>query len=288
MKKLIFSFLVLQLFCLNASSQVKDIYFFYERYTKEMQETLRNGGYKTVKLLTKSNILGSDGKISNNQVKKGLTKILSEKVDLLVIDWEEDDFWDLKKRKGSREFKEAESKFVHLVNLIKAMFPNQKVGIYGLPFKVYENKNPSYNEKEKFDKLFSIVDVICPSVYFGAPNKQYGKARNYRFLENQLDVALDYGRRLNMPVIPFIWEVVHPSNKIHGGELISKEEFKEKVQFISNHRYNNQDVAGMIWWAPGAATKGHYVEKRNGKSNRYNANINRSAVTKSYLDYLEN
>ncbi|WP_312903112.1 hypothetical protein [Chryseobacterium taichungense] len=270
---------------LNAQSNT--IYFFKNRYNAEVQNFLESRQYKSVELITNSSIVDNKGKVNEAVVKNNLAKILKSKPDLLIIDWEKEDFWNLKKKVETNEFINAEAEFIKLIDFIKRLYPSQKLGIYGLPFKVFININAAYNEKNKFDRILSKVDVICPSMYFDFLDIEKGRSNNYQYLKNQLNVSLDYGLRLNKPVIPFIWEVVHPNNKKYGGGLIPKQEFEEKINYIKKFQYKDRRISGLIWWAPGNVPKAYNIESKSEKNNRNNANSNRNIITKEYVELLD-
>lgn len=247
----------------------QDHYAFFERYDIKTKDYLNKNNFKSVKILTNSSIVNKANNIDEQIIKKNLDKILTSDVELLVIDWEKEDFWNLKKKINQSEFKIAEKKFIELINIIKNYNPNIKLGIYGLPFKVYYNLKPSYNEFGKFDKILSLVDVICPSLYFSFTDATIGEKKSREILSNQLRNSLEYGARLNKPVIPFIWELIHPNTKKIGGSLVPKKEFKRHLNQIKRYNVNGHKIEGLIWWSPGKPSEVYNsLSKKNGLSPR--------------------
>lgn len=286
--------IVLAVYCANgavAQSNNQDIYFFNQRYNVATIDFLKSKNFKRVDIITNSSLVNSKGNLDFDNISKNLNKIIKSDTKLLVIDWEKDDFWNLKNKRGTASFKNSEKEFITLVKFIKTKYPNLNVGIYGLPFKVFYNKAAAYNEDKKFDNILRTVDVICPSLYFDFLDKEKGADVNKLFLKNQLEVALDYGKRLNKKVLPFVWEIVHPSNKNYGGQLVPISEFKSKVNYICDFKHLNSSVSGFIWWAPGNATLGHFQKKSRSfsqnKRNQYDANVNRNGVTIDYVKSLK-
>lgn len=284
-----------------SQSSNNNLYFFFQRYSPETIQTLKSNGYSRVDIITNSSIVNSKGLIDYNNITNNLKKIIKEDTELLIIDWEKEDFWNLKQKTNTKKFKVAEERFIDLISFIKKKYPSIKVGVYGLPFKVFYNKKAAYNEPKKYDRILKIVDVITPSLYFDYLDKERGKTDNYLFLKNQLDVSLDYGQRLGKPVLPFIWEIVHTSNKSFGGTLMPQDEFTNKLNYINNYNYKNTKVNGLIWWAPGNATIGHLPttassiqnrsstisNKKMNKNQQYQANKNRNIKTIEYLNYYK-
>lgn len=69
------------------------------------------------------------------------------------------------------------------------------------------------------------------------------------YFKKNLDVAFDYAIRLNKPVIPFVWYLIHPSNKRYRYEMIPRMEMLTYIDYIHNYKsYNNNSISGMVWW----------------------------------------
>src|SRR5690606_7023990 len=114
----------------------------------------------------------------------------------------------------------AEQQFIDLIDYIKKLRPNLTIGFYGVPFWVFVNKYPAYGSKNKFKNLLEKCDVLTPAYYARSLDRDIGREKNDLYLENNLDITFEYAIELNKPVIPFVWEFVHPVNKTTGGTLI--------------------------------------------------------------------
>jgi len=279
-------FLTIVIIILLANSTYsQENYAFFNRYNDNTQKYLKQRNFKSVKLITNSSIVDKNNNINEKIIKQNLKRILLPTDDLLVIDWEKEDFWNLKLRADSKEFIKAEKQFIRLIKIIRKNNPNIKIGIYGLPFKVYYNLNAGYNEKGKFDKILSLVDVICPSFYFNFTDDIIGKEKNIEIITNQLINCLEYGERLNKPVIPFIWELIHPSTKDIGGTFVPKDEFKRHLKLIINFKFNNENkISGLIWWSPGRASE---IYGSLSKDNTLSAREIRSRTLIEYVKMIE-
>jgi len=266
------------------STHSQENYAFFNRYNDSTQKYLKQRYFKSVKLITNSSIVDENNNINEKTIKQNLKRILLSTDDLLVIDWEKEDFWNLKLRTDSKEFIKAEKQFIRLIKIIRKNNPNIKIGIYGLPFKVYYNLNASYNEKGKFDKILSLVDVICPSFYFNFTDDIIGKEKNIEIITNQLINCLEYGERLNKPVIPFVWELIHPSTKDIGGTFVPKDEFKRHLKLIINFKFKNEKVSGLIWWSPGGASE---IYRSLSEDNTLSAREIRSRTLIEYVEMIK-
>lgn len=169
---------------------------------------------------------------------------------VLCIDLENKVYRDLADyNAGTLRYQKASSPFVWMLKTVKKMRPNVKVGIYGLPFRAYY---PNAKNTNKLDVILSCADYIFPSLYTMYPDNQIGKSRNEKYLKENLSIALEYGIRLKKPVIPFVWSVVHPSNTLSGGQLLSSNEVVQNLKLIENFSYKNTKVKGVVWWDPDA------------------------------------
>lgn len=181
---------------------------------------------------------------------------------------------------NSTEFREASQLFIWMLQTVKKIRPEVKVGFYGIPFRAYyANKNNT----SKLDVILSKVDYIFPSLYTMYPNKQIGKARNEKYLKDNLEIALDFGVRLNKPVVPFLWNLVHPSNKKFGGQLVDKNEVLQNIDFIKKFKYKNKSVVGIVWWDPDSNSFSKMIKS---KVKSYNEDP-KAIQSELFKDYLE-
>lgn len=247
--------LVLVLLSVNAFSQVKqDFSIFYSRsnYTIETQKLLgEQPNFKQYVLMVQAHIdPKNSGKVDKQIFIQSTRKFFPDSLStgVLCIDLENKAYQNLYNYDSNTpEFKEASDLFLWMLNKVKEIRPNIQVGFYGIPFReYYANKNNT----QKLDVILSKVDYIFPSLYTMYPDKQIGKSRNEKYLKDNLQVALEFGIRLNKPVVPFVWNIIHPSNKLYGGQLIDKNEMLQNIEVIRNFKYKNTSVSGVVWWDP--------------------------------------
>ena len=230
-----------------------DIYGYSGRFGPKSQAYFKENNFKYAALLTHAAIFGSgdNTRFNPNKIRYYLDKNFpgSGTSGMVVIDWETRIFKDLRNKPTSdSSYKYAESQFIDLINLIHSYRPNIKVGIYGITFKVWNTwQKENYNPAGKYDSLLSKVDFLAPSMYIVYPDEQVGHERNIRFLKENLDASLVYGKKFNIPVIPFVWHRVH-NNKESNRAIIQKEVFAKYIKYISNYSLNNYSASGVIWW----------------------------------------
>lgn len=175
-----------------------------------------------------------------------------------VIDWEDSTFYNLRLDKSSVSFNSAVDSFTKVLKIMKQARPYVKVGIFDLPFDVFYPTADIYNKNNKFDKLFEYCDFIAPEIFIDFPDKEIGHKRNITYIQHNLDVALQYGRRLKKPVIPFIWELIHPSNRKYGGMLIPRDEYESYAEFMIHYNYNGTNIKGFFLWTSSVPEQAYY------------------------------
>lgn len=229
------------------------IYYDSQRYTQTLQQELDlKPSFKKYNLMLEYQIdPNKTGSIDKDIFLKNLKNFFpnTSSEGVLCIDLENKVFDDLIKFDESTiEFKRAKETFIWMIKRSKIMFPNVRVGIYGLPLRDYYFK--TIKDYRKFDSILVLTDIIFPSLYTMYPDSQFGRVRNEKYLKDNLVIALELGIRLNKPVIPFVWNVVHPSNKKYGGKLIDANEMIKNVVFIKEFRFKDNVVEGVVWWDP--------------------------------------
>lgn len=192
------------------------------------------------------------GIIDYKYVDQGIANLFpqQDQSGFLCLNIENSIYQNLKKyNPGQIQFDKSEKQLIDFIKYVKHQRVNIKVGIYGLPSNFYW-KNIDEKYPNKFDKLLKEVDYISPHLYIHYSENQYGLQNNIKYIRQNLAVSLDYGLRLNKPVIPYVWYLIHPSNKKFGKELIPQDEMVNYLKTISTYEFNNRKVKGIIWWEP--------------------------------------
>lgn len=231
-----------------------NIYVINGRFGPETVEYFRNHNFKFATLQTQGAIVQRNDKsaLDLSRVERFVKKRFpdADTTGMLVLDMESGPFKDLRDYNATdSRFKAAEQQWLTLVREVKRLRPELKVGLYGIPFRSYYDwQKMKYNQPGKMNKLLSEVDFIAPSLYIMYSDEQVGHDRNIRYLKDNLDVALTYGKELGKPVIPFVWHRVHYSDDEKGQVLIKKEIFADYVNYIATYSHDNNKVDGVLWW----------------------------------------
>ncbi|WP_347158201.1 hypothetical protein [Pontibacter chitinilyticus] len=206
-------------------------------------------------------------KVDVAKVQKAVTRMFPNKDSggKLLIDWEKRGVF-----KALRDYpvtdskyKIAEAEWQKLIGLIRKMRPRVEIGIYGIPFRAWPSWTvEKYNPDKKYDSFLSLVDFLAPSLYLAFADEEVGRERNLQYIRDNLDVALDYGKRLQKPVYPFFWHRIHDYNKTYGYELMQIDVFAQYIKFISSYSYKGYKASGVYWWE--AINKKHNLSKVNG------------------------
>lgn len=169
-----------------------------------------------------------------------------------VLDWEGNGLIMLDKLElDDPAFKEIEMEFIKAYKIAKKLRPNIKWGFYGLPFRDYWNRNEKWRTKnDKLKGILAATDAIYPSVYdfYENSNPYVGKKRDSLYVDENVTLALQYGKEFNKSVLPFYWHRWHNSNTINGMKLIPWEEFEQHIIAGISARYEDHKVEGIVWW----------------------------------------
>lgn len=187
---------------------------------------------------------------------------------------------------GHEKARFAIQQYQLLVKTVKEIRPGLDVGIYGFPFSFYYDSQRRANDNNKLDPILEICDYISPSLYSAYPNKEVGAERNQQYLAENLVFSLEIGQRLGKPVIPYVWHIVHPSNKDHGGEVLSVDEMAENLKFISNFKHNGNQVKGVIWWESSEAGRQALFDRTQQFQSKGIPNPDASSLIMEYLDAI--
>lgn len=252
------------------SQEIRDfnIYIFNKRYNSDVQKKVGElKGVKGMDLISGYMIdPKKNGGIDLESVNKYVTKIYPNKNDggLLCINLENKLYQNLKSNNtNTAKFKESITSFVSMLSYIKNLRPNVKIGIYGLPFRTF-GASQVVADYNKLDPILKMCDYIFPSLYIIYPDKQISQKKNDDYFIQNLDAAFRYSERLKKPVLPFVWYLVHPLNKVYGYEMISKNEMKRHIDVLKRYRYKNSlKINGVVWWDTPTPFKKNQVKYTN-------------------------
>ncbi|WP_367329740.1 hypothetical protein [Sphingobacterium multivorum] len=165
-----------------------------------------------------------------------------------VLDWEGLAMETLVHQKDIKKLDFYIGQFVRALKIVKSMRPLVKWSFYALPFRSYNIFNESFIQKNyRLAEIIKEQDFIAPSLYIFYIDDS-AKTANSKYIQKNIKLALEMGQRFGKPVYPFIWQRVHPNNKINGDQLVPIPVFKNEIAEILNVKYNNKKVSGLIWW----------------------------------------
>lgn len=226
------------------------------------------------------------GVIDYKFVDEGIDNLYPNKNEsgFLCLNLENTIYQNLKKYKpGQIQFNTSETQLISLIKYVKQKLPNVKVGIYGVPSNFYW-VNIDKDVPNKFENLLNEVDYISPQLYIYYTKDQYGLENNIKYIKQNLEVSLNYAKKLKKPVIPYVWYLVHPTNKKYGNEIIPQDEMKTYLETIINYEFANQKAKGIIWWEP--AKLDYKMPQEYKTTNKPIYTIN--TIVSQYLSFLIN
>lgn len=269
---------------LTILSQNKDVYVFKERYNNDVNVMFDKHhiiNFKEIKIFGQYMIDPlRDGNVDYSLVDKYLDKLFPNINDsnLLVINLEGKLYTDLRCNYNNNLYEVSSNNYQKVVKYIKLKRPNLKVGFYGIPFPFYYDFQKDINNRDKLDGILSLVDVIFPSLYIYYPMTQKGLQSNYTYLKNNLDIAFEYANKFDKPVIPFVWYLVHPSNKQgYSHEVIPKKEMHKYIKYIQEYEsFSRTKIDGIVWWDSSTSYEKNLIHFNLLNNNKEFYNVNYS------------
>lgn len=254
----------------DVNAQSEDFQFFVpiNRYENTAKKQLTdNSKFQNYKYFGNYYIdRAKKGVINYANVDEGLSKLIPLKNEstYLCVNIENKLYRNVRDlEKDNPDFKQSLDELIKLIKYIKKKRPNLKVSLYGIPYNFYYAVHKKRNG-DKFLPLLKAVDFIAPHLYIHYPDMQKGQNANLNYLKENLQVALGYGKKLKKPVIPYVWYIVHPANKVYGGQIITKNEMVTYLNTIKTYSFCGQKVKGVIWWES-STTKYTIPNKFKGK-----------------------
>jgi hypothetical protein len=201
------------------------------------------------------------GKIDSVSLVQAIKKYFPKKnaTGLGLLDLEDENYEALKTNAGKTvSFDKALVEMIRLVRIAKNERPNVLWSVYNIPFTTYYDKNEDWAKQGvRLKPLFEIVDIFTPALYDYYPDTT-SFANDSAYVTDNLKIALAEGRKYKKPVMPYIWHRWHDSNAINGLKLINQDEFKKHINTIFNIKFQNNRIAGLIWF--GAQSYFHKIK----------------------------
>lgn len=243
-----FTTILLVLITSNFFSQEEfEIYYLKNIYNDSTIKLIENkSNFKDFKILIQHYIDSkNEGTIDYDRIKSFLDKHYPnlDSHETLCINLENIFYNDLQLNSCGKEYRRAIRNFKNLIKFVKSLRSNLQIGIYGLPYRTYYENQLVWNKGKKLDPILKLVDVIFPSFYIIYPKEKVGVNVNLKYLKKNLDVSLEYGKRLNKKVVPFMWHTV-----LTNSELISFDDMECYLDYIKGYNYKGKQISGFVWW----------------------------------------
>lgn len=238
MKKIIFSILVFVFFFGNA----QNIYI-ASSPSKGIKEFINVNNLLTVDFVYQNTFV-TDNKYDEAKLIRTITKMYPDKniKAMAVLDWEGITFNNLTKDKGASDASLVQ--FESAIKKAKELRPNVKWSFYGLPTRNFWSPDQNWKNKNlSILKLMKHFDFIAPSIYIFYPLSDVKKDLQNKYIDSNIQLAKEIGKRVGKPVYPIVNHRFHTSNKKLANQLVDPELFS---YYISRISHNNVDT--IIWW----------------------------------------
>ena len=203
------------------------------------------------KIIGQSSIVAKNSlNVDSNSLVSMIRKLYPDKnaSGVCILDWEGEALDILTNRHaGSDDYQQIATQFKKAVSISKRERPNVQWGIYGLPFRTVTAGEKWQQQCYQLRDLLKYVDIICPSLYMIYSERVVSRSYNERYIENNLRIALELGKELNKPVLPFVW----PRWQGKGPSfmtLVPMDAFSAYVKKIMSAEVNGNTPAGVVFW----------------------------------------
>jgi hypothetical protein len=203
------------------------------------------------KLIGQSSIVAKNSlNVDSNLLVTSIRKIYPDKSagGVCILDWEGEALEILtNNHSGNQDYQKIATQFRRAITIAKQERPNVQWGIYGLPFRTVTANEKWQNQCYQLRDLLKYVDVICPSLYMIYSERVVSRSYNEKYIENNLRIALELGKELNKPVLPFVW----PRWQGKGPSfmtLVPMDAFTAYVKKIMGAEVNGNRPAGVVFW----------------------------------------
>ncbi|AYD47984.1 hypothetical protein [Arachidicoccus soli] len=201
---------------------------------------------------------------------------------IAALDWEGGSLQALHNSPNTNSFKNALNQYIQLIKFAKKMRPNVKWGYYSIPFTTYWGRDSKWQQlNQNILPLLKECDILFPSLYVFYQQGSEDKAGNISYAQDNMMECLKLGVMINKPVLPYVWNRYHNSNKKIGLELIPINDFTAYIKAILNTSYLDEKAAGIVWWG---ADKYFYRVKSKALTNEFTHSNNKNF--NDYDDYL--
>ncbi len=245
--------LILQLTLINCYAQNIVPIIQSGRYNNEISSTREHYYFFGRYYIDKEN----RGIINLTSLEQGINKVVKD-VDYngyILLDIENKIYQELKSETiYHKNYHKNINAFVEMVEMVKALRPNAKVGVYGFPFNFNYQAQKKNNDFEKLKPLLKTVDFFAPQIYVYYTENEKSDDFLDKYINDNLSLYFDYASKINKKVYPFIWYKIHPYNKKYGGEVMSNKQYWNYLNNIKNFRYKGKKVEKIIYWEPSEET----------------------------------
>ncbi|HLT88282.1 MAG TPA: hypothetical protein VKZ57_11875 [Sphingobacterium sp.] len=230
-----------------------EYYVAMKKLAKWEQEFFEKRKFNEAVVIYQVNFDPSDeGTLDENKLRTAIRREIPDNSNfkLGILDWEGKTIRKLSVLSSkSQEFKKLQANFIRAIKIAKEERPNLKWSFYDIPMRRYFSKNQAWNrESQKLLPILKECDFISPSLYMIYPKALEKSNGVDGYIDYNLSLCFDMAKKINKPVIPFVWHRTIDHDKKTGYGLISQGDFKVYIEDITRQRSNGNRVSGVIWW----------------------------------------
>lgn len=275
---------------LEKRKQPFEIYLDVGINDEELKDFKARSNLKTLKRFTRGFLTRSNNwTVDYDWLKYNIIEAFPSESDegFLVIDWEGQAINELKTyAKNPKMYPERIKEYIRIVETVKSVRPNIRVGIYGIPFRMWSDRQLAKNPYD-YELLFPLLkkcDFISPSLYHLYANTEVPQNKNIKYFKINTQIALKLGRVLNKPVIPYIGVRYYTKKSKFSWELVSTSTFIQDMKQIISSSDHGKHIRGFVLW-----NGDRFTYRRNLKNSTSRINMDRkTAFMEEHLSTMKN
>lgn len=226
--------------------------FALEPNNVEQATFVKRNGIQDVIVVYQQYIITSN-ELDETKLRRNINRLIPDKnfTGYVVLNWEGPGYSALINNQvdNPQRFQKYLAQFIRSVDIVKEMRPNVKISYFDIPQRKADRRTVEqwYRFANGLKPLLEKLDFFSPNLYSSYLENEE-KKDNLENINKHLSFALEFGKKFNKPVYPFMWHRIQPSGTKHRYANIPTNQFSKEVKYALNLKNDDEKIAGIIWW----------------------------------------
>lgn len=219
-----------------------------------------NNGIDVAYLIYQNYFVDNKQQFNRQLMEKSLNTLIPDKnaAGYAYLDWEGEQFYIICGYTNISirdiRFKRVLNNFIEAIRYAKSLRPNLKWSYYSMPPQYYSTYVEGAEEAyfRAIAPLMMEMDFLAPSLYLFDEGKSVDVSFVAQQVDDYLKFSLEWGKKLNKPIYPFIWERFAPfvlgSRYQNPNKLMPVDFWKAYVKRVLTTKNFSNQVNGLFWW----------------------------------------